>query len=105
MAEAVTKEQLQKFFERAEQAEKLASTLAKQIKIIRERAAPEITGTIDAKTKSDVIKKLKELKNEVSSMETKIINLENENKKLTQERDGLAYRVKHMKSALEQYKK
>eukprot|EP01084_Bolivina_argentea_P041070 75784_1 len=99
----ISQEQLRQFFERANQAEQLAQALAKQIETIKSQAAPQLSGTVDASTKDVIIQRLKGLKSEVLSMETNIKNLEDENEKLTADRDRLEYRVKHMKEALKQY--
>eukprot|EP01083_Nonionella_stella_P030243 82948_1 len=93
----ITQEQLRQFFERASQAEQLAQALAKQIQTIKASAAPQLSGSIDDSMRDTIVTRLKGLKTEVLQMETNIKNLENENEKLTKERDALQYRVKHMK--------
>mmetsp|Transcript_6151 Transcript_6151/g.9754 ORF Transcript_6151/g.9754 Transcript_6151/m.9754 type:complete len:110 (+) Transcript_6151:59-388(+) len=99
----ITQEQLRLFFERANQAEALASALQKQIETIKASAAPQISGSIDENMRNLISTKLKTLKTEVLKMEDKIQTLENDNEKLSKERDALQYRVKHMREALKQY--
>jgi len=99
----ITQEQLRQFFERASQAEQLAQALSQQIETIKASAAPQLSGSIDDTMRDTIVSRLKGLKTEVLQMEKNIKNLEDENEKLTKERDALEYRVKHMREALKQY--
>mmetsp|Transcript_22467 Transcript_22467/g.19776 ORF Transcript_22467/g.19776 Transcript_22467/m.19776 type:complete len:112 (-) Transcript_22467:203-538(-) len=99
----ITQEQLRQFFERASQAEQLAQALSQQIETIKASAAPQLSGSIDDTMRDTIVSRLKGLKTEVLTMEKNIKNLEDENDKLTKERDALEYRVKHMREALKQY--
>jgi len=105
MGTVITEEQLRQFYERASQAEALATALAKQVEKIKSSAAPQLSGSIDDKMRDTIVTRLKGLKTEVLGMEKNIQKLEDENTSLTKERDALQYRVKHMKAALEQYSK